>query len=160
MINFSFYNSTFLPIIFVLANFIVQKILNKIKETRGSKKSCMIPRLKEFELIEMLLNQNVTEFNSYSFENECSKLNHKRCYRLVLEQCPRMTKVVQEHCDCWEGQQWHDYSFNCLQTWTNLKHLNFRGVFCCDRSMRLIQENCPLLESVISLYFFIKFHST
>jgi hypothetical protein len=128
----------------------VQKIFSKIKETKSWKKTSMLPSSEEFGLIKMLLNSNVTEFDSQAFENFCFKNEDVSCLMFILEKCPRITKViVRKDCYCCFDVDWNNKSLNCLQTRTmNLKHLSIRSVLCGDETMRLIQENCPNLELV------------
>jgi hypothetical protein len=111
----------------------------------------MLPSTDENWLVKMLLNPNVTEFDGLAFNNSCSEFNHMEFYRHVVENCPRMLKVVHDCCQCWAGEDLEDLTINCLQKWTKLRHFYIRGVLCGDKIMKLIQENCPQLESVILL---------
>jgi hypothetical protein len=139
-----------------LANTIVQKIFSKIKETKSWKKTSMLPSSKEFGLVKMLLNSNVTEFDSQAIENFCFINEDVSCLRFILEKCPRITKViVRNDCYCCFDMDycWNNKSF---KSWTNLKHLSFRSVLCNDETMRLIQENCPNLELVICIFYVVQ----
>jgi hypothetical protein len=80
------------------------------------------------------------------------------CLRFIMENCPGMTKVILNW-DCSHCYDWNSKSLHCLQTRTNLKHLSIRRVLCNDKTIRMFQENCPLLESVFSqaTYVWLKF---
>jgi hypothetical protein len=123
-----------------------------MKDKRRWNKNHMLPSSEELELVKMLLNPNVTEFDGYAFNKKCSVFNHMDYYRHIVKNCPRMKKGVHVLCQCWGREDLEDLTINCLQTWTNLRHFYVRGIFCDDKIMRLIQENCPQLELVIFLY--------
>jgi hypothetical protein len=129
-----------------------------IKEKRNwSKPHIVLPTSEELGLAKMLLNPNVTEFDGYAFNKKCFDFNHMDCHRHIVVNCPRMTMGVHVRCTCWAGEDREHYledlTVNCLQKWTKLRHFYVRDICCSDKIMRLIQENCPQIESAISFVF-------
>lgn len=133
------------------ANTLVQKFLLKIKETRSRSNYRLIPKSDELEMVKMLLNPNVTEFDALAF-NDYSRSSDEVYYRHALENCPRLTKVGKGSPVIYQ-RHWEDLPVNELKTWTNLKHFNMKGFYCRDETMRQLQENCPQLESVKFTFF-------
>lgn len=152
--------------IFFAANTVVQQFLSMIASGMGisnadmDAKKMLIPLPHLSEVLKQLLNPYVTELDCTLFDKvTCNaKKYNNLLLKHALKNCPKISKIYvanPKSAVYLPPEQVTDQLpvERFKQSWDNLKSINIsRHDYICDENtLKLIQENCPNIESVAFL---------